>query len=120
MMRENLIQKQIRNSLDIALRTLDIDINIFIDKTGLSSLFLHEFISGKSTLSTEELFLICSKLNISADFLFGFSNVVNPICYSHSSLLALNHDNRQSAEDYIEYLLQKQIADFAESKSEAK
>jgi len=107
-MANNNIQQRIREKIDTAIYEKEMTDSEFCSYANISIERLTKIRQGKCNITVDEIYRICSSLNISADFLFGFSDIIRHICYSEYSLVALDEENRKSAFDYIKYLLKKQ------------
>jgi len=103
-MRDNLILKAIGRNLYDALTFKDISFSDAINRLGFSDVFFHSILDGQHSLSIEDCYYICRTLNISMDFLFGFSDIVSPVCQRSSEILDLDFKYKEMAEGYIRYL----------------
>ena len=107
-MQNNLVQQKIRENLIEVLYENQIDDSDVCSFTNIPIERLNKIRLGKCFITFDEIYRICSSLNISVDYLFGFSDVTRHICYSDYSLLTLNDENRKSAIEFIKYLKNKQ------------
>lgn len=107
-MTDNPVQRRIRENIDIAIYEKEMTDSEFCTRTNIPIERLTRIRQGKCAITVDEIHRICASLNISADYLLGFSDILSHICYSEYSLVALDDENRKSAFDYIKYLLKKQ------------
>jgi len=108
----------------------------FADLLGINPVTLSHYENEKREPDLDRLATLCQKLSVSADYLIGLTDNIGSPLFAYTEKLStdvalkmeqprsalddLHGEYLKSALDYIEFQRQKQAADFAESKSEAR